>query len=253
MGEMDDSLDMSGLVCLICGPEGATADAVRRLKGYEADGIVKPYIREEPMILPVFGMRSFDGSNLVGGSSAGAHPHDAWIEQRRTLGLAPHKPMRKLTMHDVRYYSRDDAKAIAPHERKVAPLRPEFCRFAWGIEVDPAAVVAHDDSLRVALLITEAKTTTQIKRLVVGSGRVTKDGRHVNWRTVIENETMIKAARLGVPKAGESARWDLQKFKDAAPEQGYEFNYAPNKPRRAEQEEPPDGAIGAIARALRGR
>lgn len=141
MIEATNSIDTQRLVVLLCGPDGPTQGAVERLRDYVARGIAKPEIRRGPLVSPYFSVYKFDGSNLTGGRSSRVGPHDAFFEGLRSAGLPPLGPVRVPTMYDENFYSCDDAKAIAPYERQIAVLSPEFCRFAWGTEVDPAAVV----------------------------------------------------------------------------------------------------------------
>lgn len=141
MSTADDRISMDGLARLIGGPTGSMPEIAQRLKKYESEGLVKPELRKVPMVLPSFAVRSFAAPNLFGGRPTGTRTRDAWHESQRSAGLPPLKPVREPLMHDASFYGPDDAKAIAPREREIAPLRSEFCRFAWDSEVDPAAVV----------------------------------------------------------------------------------------------------------------
>lgn len=144
MSEADDQISMDGLARLIGGPTGSMPAIAQRLIEYESKGIVKPEIRGQRMDSPFFTARSFAAPNFAAGRATGANPLDAQYEERRSAGLPPLQPVREPLMYDARFYGRDDAIGIAPHERKIAPLRPDFCRFAWDSDVDPAAVVASE-------------------------------------------------------------------------------------------------------------
>lgn len=246
MSEADKRIKRSDLARLVGGANGPVAVIEQRLRGYEADGVVSPEMRSERINAPWL-MGSMNAQGLTGGSATVVRPHDAHWESRATEGLAPLHPIRAMPSFDVAYYSSDDVQAISPYERSLSPLRPDFCRFAWGIETDPDAVPVSVEPSEDAEI-----STGELKRLLVGAGFITKDGgAPVDWRTVIENARMIALARAGDPKRGGAGRWKSQRlFEEAATRCGYDFHYAPTKPKAATKTSKPADAFGDAVRAL---
>lgn len=127
----DNRIKRWDLAILISGENRAQATDLL-LKGYEAEGLVKPEIRREPLppISPTFTMYSF---RLV---TRGDRPHDAFYESRRAQ---PARPVPAATLFDVSYYSPANAKSIAHHLRRIAPFRIEACKWIFGSDSDPEA------------------------------------------------------------------------------------------------------------------
>lgn len=245
MSDTIERISMDALIRLLGGPSCDAAEIARRLEDYEAREIVTPEVRSVPIVLPNV-QHTFDASNLFpGGRSASARGREAWYEGQRTAGLPPLNPAPAFAKREAKYYSRDDCKAIGPYEREVTALRSEFCRWAFRTEVDPAAA-------KVPAEILQDNSTAELRRLLVGAGHVTKDDARVEWRTVIENKKMIAAARNVVSGTGGSGRWDRQRFQDAARLHGYEFHFAPSRPKHASAPSN-GGAMDTIAQALKRR
>ena len=211
MSEAGNSVDMRRLVVLLCGPDGPTQGAVERLRYYEEQGIVKPEIRRCPLLVsPYFSVYKFDGSNLTGGRSSRVRPHDAFFEGLRSAGLPPIRPVRVPTMYDEYFYSCDDAKAIAPYERKIAALRAEFCRFAWDSDEDSQAVPVvattgpvHDTPAERHLATKLIKT-----RLRASKGDLfNRSGRLVNLDQLFQSKNLIAFARRNKPLRGGASLW----------------------------------------------
>lgn len=122
------------LARLIGGDDASAVKAADiRLKQYERDGLVKPEVRREPFVAsPFHVMRSVARDNPKA-------QLDTFYEARRFEGLPPLHPPQPLKLFDEYYYGADDAKRIAPLFRETAPLRAEFCEFAFGARIDANA------------------------------------------------------------------------------------------------------------------
>lgn len=145
MSEADDRISMGRLVFLIGGADAPVAAIAQRLRRYEASGIVAPEVRiERQAQWAGQALSSFSAPSFWGGHGTGARvrPHDAYYESLRSGGSPPPvpEPVQQAVMVDARYYSPSDVRDIAPEERKIAPLTQDFCRFAWGTDVDPEVV-----------------------------------------------------------------------------------------------------------------
>ncbi|MBT9527080.1 MAG: hypothetical protein IV105_17625 [Rhizobacter sp.] len=215
MSEADGCIDRQRLVLLLGGSAGSPeAKAIEsRLTEYERRELVKPARRKTPAA-GYFVVHSIKTPKFFGDSSgsrsAGLCAHDAYHESLRSGEAPPSKPAPKVLTFELRYYSRADVRAIAPFEREIAPLLPEFCMFAWGSGVDPEAQTG-----KVVLpLLQEAASKENpipsgilIRRLEKRGPLFNRKGRPVVIRKLIQDGGLIAAARCSLSVRGATGEW----------------------------------------------
>lgn len=219
MSEADNRKKRSDVARLIGGDSAAVAATNLRLRAYEASGFVTPEIRPERVSQGTPFLGKFSGSNLLGSApSDRRREHAAWMEHMRCGGLPPvPEPVQPSTLVDVAHYSPVDCQVIADRERKLAPLTPDFCRFAWGTDVDPEAmpVTAPTPTATVGRSGSDSKPVpvpvpTRVLTLRLEKRGILFDRRNkpVKVRDLLQVPGLIAAARTNTPRRGASGMWD---------------------------------------------